>query len=193
LKKIVFGIIGAGLLAGCAARTPAPTQPAAPAISPAAAAEASQYVQTALSTDQFVMQSSQLALQTSQNPAVRAYAQRVINDHSQLSAQLNASAQAAGIPGAQVVMLPHHSSQIAQLQYARGADFDGSYRNLQVMTQMQALDIHQRYAASGQVPALQIAASNALPLIQAHLTEAQALAIAPPPPPRTYRRSGERG
>jgi putative membrane protein len=162
-------------------------------MSSAAAAAATNYVETALSGDQFSMQSSQLALQMSQSPEVRSYAQRTINDHAQLSSQLNAAAQSAGIASPQVVMLPQHSTLLSQLHSVRGADFDGMYKNYQVMTQMQALDVHQRYAATGEVPGLRTIASSAVPMVQSHLSQAQSLSIVPPPPVRTYRRSGERG
>jgi hypothetical protein len=54
----------------------------------------------------------------------------------------------------------------------------------------------QNYAASGDVPALRNAASQAIPIIQMHLNQAQMLNVAampPPPPMPPVRRSGERG
>ena len=198
MKKLVLGIACAGLMGGCATRPVAPPAPQAPAISPAAAAAASSYVQTALGADQFAMQSSQFALQSSQSPAVRGFAQNIMNSHAQLSAQLNSAASAAGVAAPQVVMFPQHSAQLTQLQYVRGAEFDGAYRGLQINALAQALDAHQRYAATGELPALRAFAANALPVIQAELSQAQSLSVAPPaaalspaePPP--LRRAGVR-
>lgn len=148
----------------------------------------------ALSADQFEIQSSQLALQVAQAPAVRDFAQTGINEHAQLSSQLNASAESAAIAAPQVVMLPQHSSQLAQLQYSRGPEFDNLYRNSQVAVLMQALVTHQQYAATGEVPALRAFASNAVPVIQARLSQAQTMNIVPPTyRPPSHRRSGERG
>jgi len=54
----------------------------------------------------------------------------------------------------------------------------------------------QNYAAGGDVPVLRNAAQQAIPIIQAHLVQAQALSVAtapPPPPPPSPRQPGERG
>jgi putative membrane protein len=194
LKRLVLGIACAGLIGGCATRPVAPPAAGAPAISPAAAAAAMAYVQTALGADQFAMQSSQLALQTSPSPAVRAFAQNLTNGHAQLSAELNGAATATGVAAPQIVMLPHHSAQLGQLQYMRGAEFDAAYRNMQITALAQALDAHQRYAATGELSALRNFAANAVPLIQSELNHAQAFSVAPPSHrPPNYRRSGERG
>jgi len=51
--------------------------------------------------------------------------------------------------------------------------------------------LFQNYAASGDFPPVRTAAGQAVPTIQSHLAMAQALQVAPPPPP--VRHSGERG
>lgn len=70
-----MGIACAGLMGGCAPRPVAQLRPEAPVISPAAAAAATNYIQAALGADQLTMQSSQVALQSSQSPAIRVFAQ----------------------------------------------------------------------------------------------------------------------
>jgi putative membrane protein len=193
LKSVALCIASAAILAGCASRTAPPAAPAAPAIDQAATAAASGYVQSASSAGQFEIQASQLALQMSQSPAVRAYAQMLINDHSQLASRLAAAAQSAGV-AAPAMMLPQHASLMSQLQYAAPGQFDGTYRNIIVMTQMQAIDAHQGYAATGALPPLREFAASAAPLEQMHLSQAQALTIETPrmrvP---SSRRAGERG
>jgi putative membrane protein len=157
-------------------------------------AAASAYAQSAASAEQFEIQSSQLALQVSQNPAVRSYAQMLINDHSQLASRLNAAAQSSGIPAAPPVLLPQHSSLLSQLQYAPPADFDSTYRNIQVMALMQSADLHQGYAATGAVQPMRDFAASAVQTVQMHLGQAQALTIdTPRMRVPNSRRVGERG
>jgi putative membrane protein len=172
LKRIAFSLLVAGFLGGCAPRAAPPLEPRAPAISPAAAAAATSYVQTALSSGQFEMQSGELALQMTQSPALRALAQNLVNDHAQLAGQINAAAQSAGIAAPQVVMLAQHSAQLSKLQYARGSEFENNWRSIQVASLTQALDAHQRYATSGEVPALRSAAASAAAMVQSRLSGA---------------------
>ena len=77
-----------------------------------------------------------------------------------------------------------------------GPRFDIAYQQAQIGAHSQAIQLMQNYAASGDVPALRTAASGAIPMMQMHLTQAQALQTAPPPPPPpmpTERGVGERG
>jgi putative membrane protein len=60
--------------------------------------------------------------------------------------------------------------------------------------------LHQTYAAQGDVQALRAVASRAVPIIQAHLSQLQALQISSAGPPAdsggsdtAARRAGERG
>jgi hypothetical protein len=62
------------------------------------------------------------------------------------------------------------------------------------MALMQSVDLHQGYAATGAVPPMRDVAAGAVPMVQMHLNQAQALTIETPrmrvP---NARRAGERG
>ena len=79
-----------------------------------------------------------------------------------------------------------------------GPAFDMAFKNAQITAHQAALQLHQNYAASGDVPALRAVAGQAVPIIQMHLNQAQMLNVsppAPPPPPPTPTTggAGERG
>lgn len=203
MKIAVCALGSVFLLAGCnttreAMDTPPPPMADATMGSPL---QAPTYLAMAASGDQFEIQSSQMAMQVSQNPAVRAYAQMLIADHSRLSAQTMATARSAGINPPPPTLLPQHQALLDQVRSAgQGPAFDAAYRDAQVNAHQQALQLHQNYASGGDVPALRGTASQAVPIIQQHLAQAQNLMMsgqapagAPMPQPMPSPRTGERG
>jgi putative membrane protein len=106
-----------------------------------------------------------------------------------------AAARSAGIVPPPPAILPEQQSVLAQLS-AAGPNFDVAFRDAQITAHQGALGLMQNYAASGDVPALRTAAQQAIPTIQLHLAQAQALGVAPTPPappPMVPTNRGERG
>src|SRR5690348_18281883 len=119
---IIFG--GSALLVGCQT-TPPPPPPAAVAVDPNNPLMAPGYLAQAASSDQFEIQSGQLALQASQNPAVHNFANMIIRDHTQSTQMLTAAATAAHVPLPQPGMLPAQQAMLDQLRAAgTGYNFD---------------------------------------------------------------------
>ncbi|MFL6733631.1 MAG: DUF4142 domain-containing protein [Sphingomicrobium sp.] len=193
MKRLAICIAAGALLAGCNNNPPPPpVESAAVAVDPNNPLFAPGYMTMAASGDLFEIQSSQLALQMSQNAAIRSFAQMLINDHTRMSQQMMATAQGAGLAPPPPALLPQHQAMLDQLRATPMASFDTAFRDAQVNAHQQALSLHQNYAASGDVPALRTLAAGAVPAIQAHLTQAQNLQVwAAPPPP--VARPGERG
>lgn len=125
------------------------------------------FVHMAASSDLFEIQSSQLALSRSQNPAIRQFAGMMIAEHSAMSQQLAEAAQADGIPPALYRMLPPQAAILRRLDGA--ADFDRAYAREQVAAHELALRLHQDYAARGAAPSLRAAAAAAAPAVYRHL------------------------
>jgi putative membrane protein len=190
-------------LGACASNTATSDEapPAAVAADPNNPLMAPGYMAMAASSDQFEIQSSQLALQASQNPAVQSFAQMLIAHHQQTTATLMQAAQSAGLTPPPPMLMPQHQAMLDQLRAAgSGPSFDQAFKTAQIPAHQQALELHQNYANSGDVPALRQAAASAVPIIQQHLAAAQNLnvmAAAPLPeqaPMSTAPvRSGERG
>ena len=187
--RTIAVLIAAGAISACTTARQPSEAVAQPQVTATDLAAQRQYLQTAESLSLFEAESSRLALQLSSDPGVRSLAQMLLNDSQQMSSQLlaTAPASAAMLSGA---MLPQHSAMLQQLSYGDPANFSDIYRNMQVMTHMQAINLHQGYLQSASNAPLQGFASNALAVAQAHLAAAQALQIAPPPPPRPARRPG---
>jgi len=132
------------------------------------------YKQMAASSDLFEIQSSQLALSRSQNPAIRQFAQMMINDHTRMTQQMMAAAQAAGMPMMAPMMMPMHAQMYARLEAAgTGRSFDNAYAREQVMAHEMALAMHQNYARRGDTPALRAVANAAVPVVSGHLQMAR--------------------
>ena len=187
---------GALALAACSSN-PRPVAPADlnnPLLAPGFLAQAE-------SANQFEIQSAQLALQASQNPGVRDFANVLVTDHTMMGQQVNAAATSAGITPPPPTMLPAQQAMLSQLQAAgTGYAFDQAFQQAQIQAHQQGITLMQNYSASGDVPALRTVAAQAIPVMQKHLSMAQSLQLAPPappppppPPPPPVRRSGERG
>ena len=198
MRTLAILLGGAMAVAACATNPPPPPAPPAAAVDPNNPLFAPGFLAQAASANQFEIESSQLALQASQNVAVRNYANLLISDHTRLGQQVAAAAAAGGVPMPPPGLLPAQQSALAQLQAAgTGPNFDMAYRQAQIDAHNQAIGLMQNYSASGDVPALRSAAGGAIPMMQMHLQQAQMLNVAPPPPPPmappTERGAGERG
>jgi putative membrane protein len=194
MRKLGILIGGAIALAACAQTPPPPVDLNNPLLAPGFLAQAA-------SGDHFEIQSSQLALQASQNAAVRNFANVMISDHTRLSQAMGAAVAAARLQPPAPTLLPAQQAALDQLRAAgTGYSFDQAYQQAQITAHQGALTLFQNYATSGDVPPIRTAAGQAIPTIQSHLAMAQALQVAPPPPPPApppppppVRRSGERG
>ena len=72
-------------------------------------------------------------------------------------------------------LMPMQREMMDALQAAPAAGFDQLYLSQQVPAHEMALALHRNYAAQGDAPALRIAASAAVPIMQQHLDRARSL------------------
>ena len=188
-------LLGAIALSACASRTPPPPVDLNnPLMAPGFLAQAG-------SANEWEIESSQLALQASQNVGVRNFANTMIADHGQMGQQVAAAAVAAHLQPPSPTLLPAQQAMLDQLRAAgTGYSFDSAYQQMQIQAHQQAIQLMQNYATSGDVPSLRTTAAGAIPVMQRHLSMAQMLQVTPPPPPPLpppppppVRRSGERG
>lgn len=190
MRKLAILLGGALALAACTTTAPPPTQAdlSNPLIAPG-------YLAQAASSDQFEIQSGQLALQASQNPAVQSFANAIIRDHTTSTQMLMAAAQAAHVPAPAPTILPAQQAMLDQLRAAgTGPAFDQTFQQIQIQAHQQALALHQNYAQRGDVAQLRSAAAQIVPVIERHLAMAQSLQVtAPPPPPPPPPPAPERG
>lgn len=198
MRKLAILLGGALVLAACQT-TPPPPPPPPPAPDLNNLLLAPGFLAHAGSANQYEIQAAQLALQVSANPGVRNLANVIIADHTAMGQQVGAAAASAGLTPPPPTLLPSDQAMLDQLRASgSGMAFDQAYQQQQISAHQQAIQMMQGYAANGDVPALRNVATQAIPIMQKHLSMAQALTFAPPPPPPpppmpTPRRAGERG
>ncbi|AWN24048.1 hypothetical protein DKM44_13045 [Deinococcus irradiatisoli] len=120
------------------------------------------------------IQTSQLALKKSSNADVKAFAQKMISDHTKAQAELNALAKSKG------VVLTNKPGAAQRLEYNKlttlsGAEFDAMYKKVQVSGHQMTLDLINLYQTIGKdADALAYAAKTG-PIVAMHLDMAKAL------------------
>ncbi|MGZ3298659.1 MAG: DUF4142 domain-containing protein, partial [Asticcacaulis sp.] len=120
-----------------------------------------EFVQKASVAGMFEVQTSQLALKRSRNPEIRAFAGRMIKDHTKAADELKIVARRDHIRPA--TALDHaHRSMFKDLS-KKGDDFDKKYVHLQVDAHNEAVDLFKDYADNGTDARLKDFAGKTLP------------------------------
>ncbi|PWC34414.1 hypothetical protein TSO352_16735 [Azospirillum sp. TSO35-2] len=144
-------------------------------------ASAADFVNRAAQSDLFEIASSRMAVDRSTSEPVRQFARHMIMDHTTTSELVKTQARASGLePPAQPDL--DQQQKLTQLQGLRGAAFDRTYVNQQVMAHREAVDLYQTVASSTD-PDLQpyrSLAQQTLPKLQQHLSDIQAIAASAP-------------
>jgi putative membrane protein len=162
------------VLAGGCSPMEAETSAGQPAAATPTAAPA--YVAMAGSSDMYEIESSRLALQRATTPAVREFAQMMIDHHTMTTQQVMQAAQAAGMTPPPPSLLPPQRAMLDELQpVTAGAAFERMYLSQQRMAHRMALALHSNYASNGDTAQLRQTASSAVPIIQQHIDRLQAL------------------
>ena len=158
-----------------AAAPGAATAPA-PAASAPGPASTQGFVTTAAISDMYEIAAARIALKQTKNEAVKAFAAKMIRDHSATTAAIKtiiADGQAAvTAPDAMDVA---HKTMIAALDQAGAAGFDKTYLDQQVSAHNDAVALFKTYSAQGDNPALKAFAKATEPKIEQHLNMAQKL------------------
>jgi putative membrane protein len=133
------------------------------------------FVSEAATSDMFEIQSSKLALEKGDATA-KAFASRMIEDHTKTSSDLKALVTNGTIkeplPDA---MSSSQQSMLDKLNRLSGADFERQYRSDQVSAHKDAVSLFQRYAKSGDNEPLKAWAAKTEPHLEGHLKMAQEL------------------
>jgi putative membrane protein len=178
MRQLIIIGLAASALGGCAETSGgAMTSPTGLSASQAdmAAAPAAEFVRSAGASDLYEIQSSQLVLQTTQDPAIRRFAQMMIEHHTQTTASVAAAARAAGMTPPPPALDNRKQAMLQQLQQAAGPDRDALYLRQQILAHEEALALHTAYARSGDAPQLKAAAASARPIVARHLDELRGL------------------
>ncbi len=160
------------------ATQPMPNQRGAGSLSQAERSQDTKFVDHVARDGLTEVELGQLAQQKSSNPDVKAFAQRLVQDHSQANQQLQSLAQRDNI---QVPTQPdrHENEDVAKLQKLNGAAFDREFVQMQVRDHQKDIQYFQREAKQLKDPELQSFAQQTLPVLEQHLQMAQRLAGQP--------------
>jgi len=173
MKALLTAAAVALLVSGCA--TMAPGDMGMARSSTAMPLNAMGYMQMAHSGDMFEVESSRMALQMSRDPAIRSFAQMMINDHTGMMNEMMRMTNSMNMNMAAMPMAPHHAAMLQRLRTASASNFNMMYKREQVMAHQEAHMLHRTYAARGDNAALRAMAARAAPVVARHLQTAQRL------------------
>jgi putative membrane protein len=118
-------------------------------------------------------QASQLALDRSSNPAVKAFARRMVDDHGRIAGELRRLGAAKGVPVQSRMLV---DPAVTALRIREGHAFDAAYVALAgPRAHEAAIRLYDAEARNGRDPQLRAFAANALPMLNAHLAAARRL------------------
>ena len=160
-------------IAACST-TPPPAPIVSAPVPPPLAAVDQNFVMTAAASDMAEIQAAHLAQTKAHSPRVKAFAAKMISDHTASSQKLMALAQSKGVTVTPTLTDMQQQTE-AKLEAAKPRAFDHEYIHSQVVGHTDAVAAYQAEIANGQDADLKAFAQTTLPTIQQHLTLAKRL------------------
>jgi putative membrane protein len=145
---------------------------------PAWAADSSaerDFLTRASNSNLFAIEESRLALDRSGDSQVKTFARRLVEDHESAEAELKAASEGSGaaVPTA---LDEEHQARLTALRGRSGTDFDKAYVADQGENHSPALTLYGDYMLWGAYEKLHALAIKMIPITDAQLKDAQALA-----------------
>jgi len=133
------------------------------------------FLMKASQTDLSEIKQSQLALDKTTNPHVKAFAQKMISDHNMLELNMKPFADKNGVMPV-TALGPEHQAEYDKLKGLSGADFDKEYIRSMDMDHHMALAAFDTELEATQDPDLKKTVLNGKKVITAHTKMADKLA-----------------
>lgn len=159
--------------AGLHAQAPKPEQSSAPKTAAAAmtvSSDDTMFAQKAANIGKMEVEHGKMAASKAANAQVKAYANKLVKDHTAANNQLMAIAKRHNIDTT-AGMAPSEPDWMSQT----GAAFDKAYIDAQVKGHQEAIDLFDKEAKGGSDKELKAFAAKQLPGLRAHLKQAQDL------------------
>ncbi|RQS58415.1 DUF4142 domain-containing protein [Burkholderia sp. Bp8963] len=132
-----------------------------------------EFVDRARLADVSEVQASQIALEKSTSPDVRAFAKQMVGDHGKANERLRALAARKGVPEQTVRIV---NPDVEALRDRSGRDFDTAYVSAAGPdAHREAIRLFENEARDGKDPDLRAYAKATLPTLRHHLAAAQVL------------------
>ncbi len=134
------------------------------------------FINAAAVSDMYEVTAGKIALERAQSPAVKEFAQKMVDAHTMTTKKLKGIIAAHDI----TVTPPEHVDDLHQgllddLRAAKSSDFDHRYISQQIAAHKAADALFRGYAKDGDLGALKSFASDTDPAIKMHLDMAQSL------------------
>ncbi|WP_218081633.1 DUF4142 domain-containing protein [Anthocerotibacter panamensis] len=136
----------------------------------------SAFLRQVAQSDSVAIKFSQLALEKATTPAVKQYAQKIVEDHTQSNQKLKQLALEREIPLPSDTLQPNKQAQYNTLSKIPGIEFDGAYLRQQVQEHTSTVALYEKQLQEGKAPLVKRFAARTLPMILTHQQEARALA-----------------
>jgi putative membrane protein len=117
---------------------------------------------------------SQIAVDRSQDPSVKQFAQMMVDDHTKAADQIKTLATTKNVTLPAAVDSKHQSA-ITKLGTLSGADFDREYIRLMVKDHEKMVSLLQKQADRGADADIKTLAAGLLPTVQSHLAQAKTI------------------
>jgi putative membrane protein len=118
------------------------------------------------------VQAGNMAMERAAGAEVKAFGQRMVDDHTQANHELTTIAQAKRIPVANKLD-QKHQAMVDKLAKLQGAEFDQAYMAGQLADHEEAVRLFTTEAKQGKDAELKAFATKTLPALQGHLQSAR--------------------
>jgi putative membrane protein len=127
------------------------------------------FIREAASANLMEVQLGQTAQARATNSAVKQFGQRMVNDHTNLENQLASMAASSGLELKQSLS-SKHKDEVNRLNKLSGQSFDSSYMKLMLQAHQEDIAKFQSQSQSAKSVQVRTFATNALPVLQQHLS-----------------------
>ena len=134
------------------------------------------FAKTVMSSDQFEIQSSEMAEKKAEAADVKTFAAAMIKDHTKAGTDLKAAlGKGEAAAPAAPELAPKHAAMLKQLETAEGGDFQTLYIDMQAQAHIEAVALFRNYAGSGDDKAVVAFAKETLPTLEMHMMHVKEL------------------
>ena len=147
----------------------------------AGSTSAAMFIENAAIGDMYEIEAAYIALRRTRSDAVRAVAEKMIDDHTTSTHQLRSALrmnETSGLPAPPSALDQRRKMMIEHLDAAPDADFDKTYLDQQVLAHKETHDLMSGFAAHGDNAQLRSFALGTAPVVLRHLRHVERLASA---------------
>lgn len=131
------------------------------------------FVMLANSSNMMELELSQMAVQKATNPAVKDFANMMVQHHTQAGQEMKQLLFTKGTMIPDTAMLSRHRTRMDLLQNAQGADFDRAYMRIMVDAHEEDVDEYEDETTDARDADIRAFAKKMLPTLRTHYTRAK--------------------